>query len=278
MAERNIKPVSRVPRNLSLTIGGQHRALYTPDLASSWKDGKDAPAQRDEETAVEQASPTPPDQVQWRGETAPDNTYQAVPQTTQPTQEPPGTHGADIGYEDGFEAGRQAGYTEGQQKGLEAARQASEQARQAEKAQLKALIAALVQPLEALRDDIADSVTEGAQTLARLIVDATLSLDTSLIRHTVTQILDEAAANKGPGARLRLRVAAADRPATEALIETRRADDLPVDIVEDDQLASGDVQATLLHDNGDPANQVEWDARLETRWETIRQALKTPRS
>lgn len=286
MAERNIKPVSRVPRNLSLTIGGQHRALYTSEQASRSPGHQSAPAARDEQHAADPGSPTPPDQVQWRGERAPAQTYQAGPQAVPPQHEAaptsPADSGYNTGYDKGYEAGRQAGYnagySEGREEGQEAARQAGEQTRQAEKAQLKAVLAALVQPLEAIREDLADGVTDGAQALARLIVGANLELDRSLIRHTVTQILDEAATNKGPGARLRLRVAAADRPATEAMIDTRRADDLPVDIVEDDQLGPGDVQATLLHDNGDPANQVEWDARLETRWDTIRQALKTPRS
>ncbi|MGN8158756.1 FliH/SctL family protein [Salinisphaera sp. RV14] len=272
MADRNIKPVERVARNVPLKIGGDRRPSVNLDSS-------------EHEVTEHTPDPAPSDRMARQRPTPDPHTYAPVePRIAtehRPAEAPaadPSAEAIEAGRREGHEQGRTVGYAAGYEEGLAAGRADGRAEREAEQAQLRAILEALHHPLDTLRAEIADSISEGALRLAQRLVGEALTIDPTLMRDTLNNILGEAAAHNGPGARLQLRVAPDDREVTERLINNRRASDLPVDLINDDKLAHGDVQATLVHDNGDPANQVEWDARLETRWQTIKQALSNPQS
>lgn len=263
MAERNIKPVARISRHLPLKIGGNQAAT-----------GRQTEQSRE---AADTADEATGDRITHARSEADPQTYSAPDvREDKPDTQAARDEAIEAGRREGYDRGHASGYDAGYEKGRAEAHEAAATERQTERSQLTAVLDALHHPIAAIRDEMVDSITEGALDLARRLVGEALTVDATLIRDTLLRILDEAAAHNGPGARLQLRIAPRDREITERLIENRRASDLSVDLIDDDKLARGDVQATLVHDNGDPANQVEWDARLETRWQTIRQALRNP--
>lgn len=279
MADRNIKAVERLARTVPLIIGGDRRPSAQGDAS-----GRDPDASTAE--ATEHAADTVPSDRMARQRPTPDpHTYTPTDPRTATEHSPqeapsadPTAEAIEAGRREGHEQGHSEGYAAGYDKGLAAGRADGRAEREAGQAQLRAILEALHHPLDALRGEITDSISDGSLRLAQRLVGEALTIDPTLMRDTLNNILDEATAHNGPGARLQLRVAPGDREVTERLINNRRASDLPVDLINDEKLARGDVQATLVHDNGDPANQVEWDARLETRWQTIKQALSNPQS
>lgn len=280
MSDQNIKPVSATSRNLPLRIGSREEERAERGHPSPWQPSRSADSAREKNAKT--AHDNPADEMDFHAQETQPQTYSSTPiDSLEPSIDVQAKRpeGADaVSRKQALADGRREGYEAGYAEGIEAGRQAAAEERDTEKAHAEALVNALLNPLEAMREEIVTEVTEGARSLARVLLNAALPVDADLMRHTVADILDEAAANKSPGARLQLRVAVDDRTTTESLIHSRHGDALPIDVIEDEQLTRGDIQATLIHDNGDPANQVEWDARLETRWETIRQILKIPRS
>lgn len=176
--------------------------------------------------------------------------------------------GFEKGYREGLEAGRREGFEQGHGEGQAAGEQALRERLAREQAQAQSLIQALVQPLATLRGDLAEAIADGAQRLARLLVGAVVETDTQALTSIVNDILAEATDAGGQHYQLRLHVPPEDHEAVQALAGSRGAE-----ILADEQLKRGDVRATLAKNNGDPVHQIEWDARLETRWEAIRKAL-----
>jgi flagellar biosynthesis/type III secretory pathway protein FliH len=130
------------------------------------------------------------------------------------------------------------------------------------------LIEALAQPLSTLKSDLAEAVADGAQHLARLLVGAAVEIDPQALTGVVAGILEEAAEADAGGAMLRIHV-----PPDAVSMVTELIKPHEVEVIADEQLAPGDVRATLSQTSGDPAHRIEWDARLETRWEATRKAL-----
>lgn len=102
------------------------------------------------------------------------------------------------GYREGRSEGREAGHQEGLESGLaegreQGHREAYEQTRAALEARLARLeyfIGELVQPVRRHQEEVADSLTSLVTTLARVVVQRELLLDSSVIRQVVRQALD----------------------------------------------------------------------------------------
>lgn len=176
--------------------------------------------------------------------------------------------GFEQGRREGFEAGREDGFNQGRQEGLEAAEQALKEHMAWEKAEIEVILSALMQPLKTLKNDIAESVIEGAQSLADLMVACHIQADTDALNAVLSEILSEAAEMGGPGQKLLIRVSPDSRETIGAL-----ADEYGAELVADETLNAGDCRVTLAKDNGDPVNKIEWDATLRARWNAIRKAL-----
>lgn len=177
--------------------------------------------------------------------------------------------GFDRGRKEGFDAGYREGFGQGQAEGLEAGERQLRERLLEERAQTQALLTALSEPLPTLKNDLADAITEGALHLARLLVGEALKCDTQAVATVLGDILAEAAEAGGKHQVLRIYVPSAAEEVTRSLAEPEGAE-----VIVDSGLTSGDIRATLAKNNGDAAHQVEWDARLETRWEAIRKALR----
>jgi flagellar assembly protein FliH len=173
--------------------------------------------------------------------------------------------GFDKGYQEGREAGYLKGYEEGNAQGQDALRAELERS----KADLDALLSALAHPLEALNDELLASLTDGAMTLARLLIDGVLEANPSALAGVVNDIVREAKEAGAPNNVLRLHVPVASFEAVKALAEPHGAE-----VRMDENLNDGDILADLSRVNGDPVQVIEWDARLKTRWDAIRKTLK----
>lgn len=177
--------------------------------------------------------------------------------------------GFEQGKLEGFDAGYREGFEQGRSEGLESGAQVLRERAEQEQTQTEALLKALTEPLAMLKSDLADAVTEGAQRLARLLVGEALELDAKAVTSVVADVLKEAAEVGGQHQVLRIYVPPGALESVRTVAEPQGAE-----VVVDPQLERGDVRATLAKNNGDPVHQIEWDARLETRWEAIRKALR----
>ncbi|HYW76229.1 MAG TPA: FliH/SctL family protein [Gammaproteobacteria bacterium] len=239
---------ARIPR-VGYVIGGDRDA--DADVGSS------------EETSLRPAFPfaieSSPDDDADHGEVA----------TADTLREEAEKAGFEEGKKAGFDAGYRQGFEQGQAEGLQAGEQQLRERLLQERAQTQALLAALSQPLPTLKADLAEAITEGALHLARLLVGDALKCDTEAVTAVLSDILAEAVEVGGKHQVLRIYVPPAAEDVARSLAEPEGAE-----VVVDANLAVGDVRATLAKNNGDTAHQVEWDARLETRWEAIRKALR----
>ena len=188
------------------------------------------------------------------------------------------------GYRDGFGQGRADGLQAGREEGVREGRQAAERevhaALDPQLARVRSLCGALTQPFAALRRTLSEAVVDGAQRLAsRMVGEAVTAADGALTR-TVSDILNEVSAMEGGRQRLEVRVPPQAVAPVRELIdealgkrpeETGRAAD--VTVVADSRLATGDMQAVLVPASGDTVHRIEWDARLEERWSSIRTQL-----
>jgi flagellar biosynthesis/type III secretory pathway protein FliH len=173
--------------------------------------------------------------------------------------------GFDKGYQEGREAGYLTGFEEGKAQGQDALRAELERG----KADLDALLSALTRPLGALNDELIASLTDGAMTLARLLIEGVLEADPTALAGIVNDIVREAKEAGAPNNVLRLHVPATSFEAVKALAEPYGAE-----VRMDENLNDGDILADLSRVNGDPVQVIEWDARLKTRWDAIRKTLK----
>jgi flagellar assembly protein FliH len=131
--------------------------------------------------------------------------------------------------------------------------------------------AQLAAPLAQKEHEIAELVTELAFLLARHIIGAEASSNPASLQHLVTQLLAEAAAERGPRQTLLLRVNPADQAHLAAHIPAETAS-----LLADANIAQGGALVEIITQDGDPIDKIEWDATLQGRLETIRQALALP--
>lgn len=172
------------------------------------------------------------------------------------------------GYQEGLQEGRRKGLEQGRTQGRELGEQAMRAQLEQQRAQLEAVLQALDAPLTTLKSDLAEAVAAGGLSLARFLVRGVLEADPQALTAVVSDIVDEAAQAGGPQHVLRIQVPPDGYDAVSAIADTHGAE-----VIVDQQLQPGDVSATLVKNNGDPVHQIEWDARLETRWQAIRAAL-----
>lgn len=191
-----------------------------------------------------------------------------VAPNAKPPPPSPRDEGYQQGYREGLESGHQEGFEQGRSEGLAVGERAMREHLERQQAQLETVLQAITAPLTTLKTDLAEAVADGALRLARLLVRGVLEADPQALTTVVGNILDEAAEAGGPHHQLRIHVPPDALDAVSAIAESYGAQ-----VIVDQQLNPGDVSATLVKNNGDPVHQIEWDARLETRWKAIRAAL-----
>lgn len=188
------------------------------------------------------------------------------------------------GYRDGFERGKADGLRAGREQGAHEGRQAAEQevfsALDPQLARVRSLCGVLTQPFAALRRTLAEAMVDGAQRLAGRMVAETAVVDAGALIRTVSDILSEVSTMEGRCHRLEVRVhpdalAPVRELINEALGTQPDKTEQPADVtvIEDPRLAPGDMQAVLAPYSGDAVHRIEWDARLEQRWNSIRTQL-----
>lgn len=131
--------------------------------------------------------------------------------------------------------------------------------------------AQLTAPLAQKERDLAGLAVELAFLLARHI---SLNADVSegQLLGLVTNLLSEAATERGPRQTLCLRLNPADLLQLDGKISPETAQ-----LVGDETIAPGGACLEIITPDGDPVDKVEWDATLHGRLETIRAALALPK-
>jgi flagellar assembly protein FliH len=133
---------------------------------------------------------------------------------------------------------------------------------------LNAACAQLTAPLAQKEHEIAELVTELAFLLARHIIGQEASANPGALQNLVTTLLAEAAAERGPRQTLLIRVNPADHTSLSAHIPPEAAS-----LLADAQIAPGGALIELITPDGDPHDKITWDATIQGRLETLRQAL-----
>lgn len=163
---------------------------------------------------------------------------------------------------------------EARAQGEEAARATMAPAQAAMEAAASAFLQASAQlaaPLAQKEHDLAELVTELAFLLARHIIGAEVRGNPASLLNLVTELLAEAAAERGPRQTLILRVNPADQPHLAAHIPPEAAS-----LLADASIAQGGALVEIITQDGDPIDKIEWDATLRGRLDTMRQALALP--
>jgi flagellar assembly protein FliH len=131
----------------------------------------------------------------------------------------------------------------------------------------------LAAPLAQKEHDLAELVTELAFLLAKHIIGAEAAANPASLHALLTQLLEEAAAERGPRQTLLLRV----NPTDHAYLSPR----IPAEVAHllaDEKIAAGGALLEIITPDGDPIDKIEWDATLSGRLETLRTALTLPGS
>lgn len=128
--------------------------------------------------------------------------------------------------------------------------------------------AQLAAPLAQKEHYLADLVLDMAFQLARHIVGTQVTQDQAPLLDLVKKLLEEAGSERTAQQNLTLRLSASDLP----FVKDRLARN-DVILIADESLRPGDALVELAADNADPLDRTEWDARLESRFEGLRQAL-----
>jgi flagellar assembly protein FliH len=136
---------------------------------------------------------------------------------------------------------------------------------------LEQAIAQLAAPLAQKEQDLAKLVLEMAFLLARHIAGGESGDAKTELASLVKNLLQEAAAERGPRQSLRLRL----NPSDISLLKGRLPEESAA-LVADDAIAPGGALVELLTEDGDRLDKAEWDAGLESRFATIRAALSLP--
>ena len=169
---------------------------------------------------------------------------------------------------------RDAAVTEAKEAGEAAARAAM--APQREKlvqtlAVLEQAMAQLAAPLALKEQDLTELVLDMGFQLARHIAGGASGNARAKLAGLVTNLLREAAAERESRQTLRLHLHSSD-------VATLR-EKLPCEMLElvpDDSITPGGALLELLNDEGDRQDKAEWDARLESRFSTLRAGLGLP--
>jgi flagellar assembly protein FliH len=123
-------------------------------------------------------------------------------------------------------------------------------------------------PLRQREQDVAALVTDLAFQLARHIVGVEVATNAEGLRALVTQLLQEAAAERTSQQRIVVRLNPADHAVLEKLLVLEDGKLTP-----DRAISRGGAMVELSAPEGDPLNRIEWDARLEPRIAAMRTDL-----
>jgi flagellar assembly protein FliH len=123
-------------------------------------------------------------------------------------------------------------------------------------------------PLRQREQDVAALVTDLAFQLARHIVGVEVTTNAEGLRALVTQLLQEAAAERASHQRIVVRLHPADHTVLEKLLVLEDGRLIP-----DPAIGRGGAMVELVAPEGDPLNRIEWDASLEARIAAVRDAL-----
>lgn len=123
-------------------------------------------------------------------------------------------------------------------------------------------------PLRQREQDVAVLVTDLAFQLARQIIGVEVTANAEGLRVLVTQLLQEAAAERTAQQRIVVRLNPTDHAVLEKLVVLEDGKLLP-----DAAISRGGAMVELSAPEGDPLNRIEWDARIEARIAAVRSAL-----
>ena len=130
---------------------------------------------------------------------------------------------------------------------------------------LQAINTQLAAPLAQKEQDLAELVLDMAFQLARHIIGEHTVQDQAPLLALVTKLLHEASAERTPRQSLILRLHPSD---LSVLKDKLPATD--IDLVADASLNPGDAFVELVMKDGDQLDKTEWDARLGSRLEALR--------
>ena len=128
--------------------------------------------------------------------------------------------------------------------------------------------AQLAAPLAQKEHELAELVTELGFLLARHILGLEASTNPASLQSLVAGLLAEAAAERGPRQSLLLRVNPADHAQLAPHIPPEAAS-----LLADAKISAGGAMVEIITPDGDPIDKIEWDATVQGRLETMRQAL-----
>lgn len=162
-----------------------------------------------------------------------------------------------------------------QAEGAKAAEAAAHAALQSLEHQLQQALSALAEanaqlaaPLARKEHYLADLVLDMALQLAHHMVGVQMTQDKTPLLDLVKKLLEEAGAERTPQQALVVRLSPIDLP----FIKERLSQN-DVSLIADASLSPGGALVELAANNSDPLDRTEWDARLESRFEGLRQAL-----
>lgn len=171
------------------------------------------------------------------------------------------------------EAARQAGYAEGRKAGWEAglaeAHVAAEASLAAERHATTHMVKVLTEPWKALQTDLSDAITDAAMTIAQAVVGHVRGAGVAALKRAVVEVLAESEQIRGGRNTLKIHVHPKN---TARVVEWTQA--AGAEVVADERLGMADMRAELARADDDPADRIDWDATLETRWQAIRRTLR----
>lgn len=171
----------------------------------------------------------------------------------------------------GIEAEAQAaGAAAAQREAAEQRAAAEAQAAQAMQALAEAA-RQLAAPLGRKEDALADLVVDFGFRLARHLLLEQVAFDPGSVRTLIESILQQALRERTHEQSILLRLNPADHAALASEFDRPH-----LTLIADETVAQGGARVDLVAVNGDPLHKVEWDAEIETRLATLREALLIP--
>jgi flagellar assembly protein FliH len=166
---------------------------------------------------------------------------------------------------------RAAAEADGRAHGEAAARAAAE----ADSVRLRTGIAALrdawtqlAAPLARKEHDLAELVTELSFVLAQHIIGVEVTLNANGLKTMVAKLIEEAAAERGPRQTVIVRLHPADHALIDPLTKIDNAH-----LLSDVAVTRGGAMVEIIAPDGDPIDRIVWDASIEARVATMRNAL-----
>ena len=123
-------------------------------------------------------------------------------------------------------------------------------------------------PLRQREQDVAALVMDLAFELARHIVGVEVTTNADSLRTLVTQLLQEAAAERTSKQRVVVRLNPADHAVLAKLLVLEDGK-----LTADPAVSRGGAMVELIAPEGDPLDRIEWDATIEARVASVRAAL-----